>query len=75
MLLGVGTVLGSLALAAAGPLARYAVPLSAGTLIHVAASDLIPEVNEGERWPITATVIGGGLVFVVVAMLMGHHVH
>jgi hypothetical protein len=30
-------------------------------------------VNEGERWPITAMVIGGALVFVVVAMALGHH--
>jgi len=75
VLMGVGTVLGSLALTAVGPVARYAVPLSAGTLIHVAASDLIPEVNEGERWPITTAVIAGGLVFVGLLMMMGPHLH
>jgi len=75
VLLGAGTVLGSLALASAGRLAPYAVPLSAGTLIHVAASDLIPEVNEGESWPITATVIAGGVVFLGLMLLMGPTLH
>ena len=44
-------------------------------MIHVAASDLIPEVNEGERWPITVTVIAGGLVFLVLKLLMGDVLH
>ena len=71
VLMGLGTVLGSVALTAAGPIARYALPFSTGTLIHVAASDLIPEVNEGERWPITIWVIAGGVVFLVLKQLMG----
>lgn len=75
VLLGLGTVLGSIALVVAGPVAKYAIPLSAGTLIHVAASDLIPEVNEGERWPITATVIAGGLVFFLLMLLLGPNLH
>jgi len=75
VLLGVGTIMGSVALSAAGSLAPYAVPISAGTLIHVAASDLIPEVNEGERWPITAMVIGGGLLFLVARLLMANGLH
>jgi ZIP family zinc transporter/zinc and cadmium transporter len=74
-LLGAGTVVGSIALSAAGSFADYAVPISAGTLIHVAASDLIPEVNEGERWPITAMVIGGCLVFLVAKVLMDNALH
>ena len=75
VLLGAGTIIGSVALSAAGSLAPYAVPISAGTLIHVAASDLIPEVNEGERWPITATVIGGALLFLVARLLMSNGLH
>jgi len=75
VLLGVGTIVGSIVLSAAGSLAPYAIPISAGTLIHVAASDLIPEVNEGEGWPITATVIAGGLVFLVLKLLMGDALH
>ena len=73
--LGVGTVIGSLALSAAGSLAPLAVPFSAGVLIHVAASDLIPEVNEGERWPITAMVIGGGVSFLLMNLFLGGHAH
>ena len=75
ILMGVGTIVGSLVLSAAGRLAIYAVPISAGTLIHVAASDLIPEVNEGERWPITATVIAGGVLFLLVNILLGPAIH
>jgi zinc transporter ZupT len=75
VLLGLGTVIGSITLSAMGTWARYAVPISAGTLIHVAASDLIPEVNEGERWPITMTVVAGGLFFLIVKSLMGAHGH
>jgi ZIP family zinc transporter/zinc and cadmium transporter len=74
-LLGLGTIVGSIALSALGPLAEYAVPVSAGTLIHVAASDLIPEVNEGERWPITLAVVLGGISFWSFAALMGGHFH
>jgi len=75
VVMGLGTILGSLVLRAAEPLAPYAVPISAGILIHVAASDLIPEVNEGERWPITTWVVGGGLLFLVLKAAMGPHIH
>jgi len=75
VLLGAGTIIGSLVVSAAGELARYAVPISAGTLIHVAASDLIPEVNEGERWPITATVVAGAALFLTLKVFMGAHLH
>jgi zinc transporter ZupT len=74
-LMGLGTVVGSLVLRALGPLAPYAIPISAGTLIHVAASDLIPEVNEGEGWPITTWVIGGAVLFIVAKVVMGPHLH
>jgi len=70
-LIGLGTVLGSIALTVAAPAARYALPFSTGALIHVAASDLIPEVNEGEGWAITIWVVVGGLAFIVVKHLMG----
>ncbi len=70
-LIGLGTVLGSLALTTAASVASYALPFSTGALLHVAASDLIPEVNERERWGVTIWVIIGGLVFVVVKRLMG----
>ena len=39
-LLGLGTIVGSIALSAAGPLPSYAISISAGTLIDVAASPL-----------------------------------
>lgn len=74
-LLGLGTIAGALALSAAGPLAPYGIPVSAGILIHVAASDLIPEVNKGDRWTVTAMVILGGLAFLLIKGLAGPGVH
>ena len=51
------------------------VPISAGTLIHVAASDLIPEANEGERWPVTLAVVLGGVLCLAATLAFGGHGH
>jgi zinc transporter ZupT len=54
----------------------YALALSAGVTIYVAASDLIPEVNR-EGGPGLAYTVFGGLVFFVIAdwLLSGFGVH
>jgi ZIP family zinc transporter/zinc and cadmium transporter len=68
-----GTSLGILTVAGAvltGAVAQrhlgYALALSAGVTIYVAASDLIPEVNR-EGGPALAWTVFGGLIFFVVA--------
>jgi zinc transporter ZupT len=66
-LLGVLTVLGALATAfVARHHVGYALALSAGVTIYVAASDLIPEVNR-EGGPALAWTVFGGLVLFAVA--------
>jgi zinc transporter ZupT len=64
--LGVLTLVGALAtgLLAQGHVA-YALALSAGVTIYIAASDLIPEVNREENAPGLAYTVFGGLVFFV----------
>jgi len=71
--LGAGAVLGVLTLAGAlltGLFAQahvaYALALSAGVTIYVAASDLIPEVNREDDKPSLAYTVFGGLIFFVV---------
>jgi ZIP family zinc transporter/zinc and cadmium transporter len=76
--LGVLTLAGALgtSLLAAHHVA-YALAVSAGVTIYVAASDLIPEVNREDDAPgLAYTVFGGLLFFVIVdwafAELLGH---
>jgi ZIP family zinc transporter/zinc and cadmium transporter len=44
-------------------LAKYALPLATGVTIHVAASDLIPEVNEVKGVGIPSLVLAGAVAF------------
>jgi ZIP family zinc transporter/zinc and cadmium transporter len=72
--LGVCTLLGALGtgLLAHGH-AGYALALSAGVTIYVAASDLIPEVNREGGPALAWTVFGGLLLFVVADWVLGGH--
>ena len=65
-MLGVLTLLGALltGLFAAAHVA-YALALSAGVTIYVAASDLIPEVNREDDQPALAYTVFGGLLFFI----------
>ena len=70
--LGAGGLLGALTLAGAlltGLFAQahvaYALALSAGVTIYVAASDLIPEVNREDDQPALAYTVFGGLIFFI----------
>jgi zinc transporter ZupT len=76
--LGAGVALGALTMAGAlltSFLAHehvgYALALSAGVTIYVAATDLIPEVNR-ERGALGWTVFAGLLLFVLADWLLGH---
>ena len=72
-LLGVLTIIGAVATALiAEHHGGYALALSAGVTIYVAASDLIPEVNrEGGAAP-AWTVFGGLVLFTLVDWLVGY---
>jgi zinc and cadmium transporter len=63
--LGVATVVGVLTMTLWSGLVRYALPLSAGAALYVAASDLIPAVNEAKGVRVALGVFGGVLLFYV----------
>ena len=62
--LGAATLLGVLLTSVMQAQLRYALPLSAGVTVYVAATDLLPEVNREPGWRAAA------LVFVGVAILL-----
>jgi ZIP family zinc transporter/zinc and cadmium transporter len=71
--LGVMTLLGALLTSLlAESHVGYALALSAGVTIYVAASDLIPEVNREGGPALAWTVFGGLLFFVVADWALGH---
>ncbi len=65
-LLGLSTLLGVLLTSLFAQFVGYALALSAGVTVYVAASDLIPEVNR-ERGPGLAWAVFGGLVLFTLA--------
>jgi zinc and cadmium transporter len=63
-LLGAATLLGVLLTSALQSQLKYALPLSGGVTLYVAATDLLPEVNREPNWRMAA------LVFVGVASML-----
>ncbi|PYU11977.1 MAG: ZIP family magnesium transporter, partial [Acidobacteria bacterium] len=63
-LLGAATLLGVLLTSALQGQLKYALPLSGGVTVYVAATDLLPEVNREPNWRMAL------LVFVGVASLL-----
>src|ERR1700737_2324651 len=57
--LGVATLLGVLLTGLLQAQLRYALPLSAGVTVYVAATDLLPEVNREPGWRTALLVFGG----------------
>jgi ZIP family zinc transporter/zinc and cadmium transporter len=62
--LGLATLVGILIMGVVKGLINYGLPLSAGVTIYVAASDLMPEVNEEPGVRHSLFVFGGILLFV-----------
>jgi ZIP family zinc transporter/zinc and cadmium transporter len=65
-LLGVATLAGVLAFTVAGTGQAYAMPISAGCTLYVAASDLIPEVNRETGIRMALLVFAGMGLFLMV---------
>ena len=61
--LGLATLAGVLTISMWSGLVRYALPFSAGAALYVAASDLIPAVNETKGIKMALWVFGGVLLF------------
>jgi zinc transporter ZupT len=61
--LGLATLAGVLSMGMSKGLVQYGLPVSAGVTIYVAASDLMPEVNEEPGVKLSLCVFGGVLLF------------
>lgn len=71
IILGIATVLGVFAVGISGDMAPYALPISAGTMLYVAASDLIPEVNHAPGVKLAIVVFLGVALFLLLTSLEG----
>jgi ZIP family zinc transporter/zinc and cadmium transporter len=69
-LLGAATIVGVLTMSLWSGLVRFALPLSAGAALYVAASDLIPAVNEAKGIRMALGVFGGVILFFATEMLL-----
>jgi zinc and cadmium transporter len=67
-LLGGSTLLGVLLTSALQGQLKYALPLSGGVTLYVAATDLLPEVNREPNWRLALLVFGG-----VMSLLIMRH--
>jgi ZIP family zinc transporter/zinc and cadmium transporter len=67
-LLGLSTVTGVLAVLVVGS-PSYALAISAGTTLYVAASDLMPEVNRDPGVKLAILVFAGVAMFLVAGQL------
>lgn len=70
--LGIATVVGVLTISLWSGLLRFALPLSAGAALYVAASDLIPAVNDTKGIRMALGVFGGVLLFYVTEEILTH---
>ncbi len=69
--IGFVTLIGTLSILFFKQAAHFALPLSAGVTLYVAASDLIPEVNNGsERTVIPLVVFGGVILYYITEALL-----
>jgi zinc transporter ZupT len=71
IVIAVATLLGVATVSLVRTLAPYTLPISAGVTLYVAASDLIPEVNEKGGY-LTALVVFAGVALYYVTSLMLH---
>jgi len=68
--LGVATLLGVLLTSLLQGQLRYALPLSAGVTVYVAATDLLPEVNREPGWRTALLVFGGVAMLLILQWLV-----
>ena len=69
-LIATATVLGAVCVGFGGNLLQLALPFSTGVMIYVAASDLIPEINEVRGFKIAAMVFVGVALFYLTRLIL-----
>jgi ZIP family zinc transporter/zinc and cadmium transporter len=73
MSLGVSTIIGALAVSfIGGGLVKYALPISTGSLLYVAATDLMPEANRESGVRMAFIVFAGIALFYGIKALVAH---
>jgi zinc transporter ZupT len=70
VLLGAATVLGVLLTGYVAPLQQHGLALSAGVTLYVAASNLVPEVQQDRRWSTALALFAGVGVFYLARALV-----
>src|SRR5262245_658533 len=70
--LGISTLIGVLAVHIIGGSVSYALPISTGSTLYVAATDLMPEVNREKGVKMAFVVFAGMGLFLVVRMIAIH---
>jgi zinc and cadmium transporter len=68
-LLGAATLLGVFLTSALQSQLKYALPLSGGVTVYVAATDLLPEVNKEPNWRMALLVFAGVASFLLLRFL------
>src|SRR5260370_33464891 len=68
-LLGAATVAGVLLTSSLQGQLKYALPLSGGVTLYVAATDLLPEVNREPNWRMALLVFVGGVSLLIMRYL------
>lgn len=70
-IIALSTLLGALLVGVSKDFIAMALPFSTGVMVYVAASDLIPEINEVRGFKIAAMVFVGVALFYVTRLLLG----
>jgi ZIP family zinc transporter/zinc and cadmium transporter len=68
--LGLSTVLGSVLISSFGSIVHYSLPFSAGVTFYVAATDLVPIINESRGLRYSLAFFAGILIFYLADLLL-----
>jgi zinc and cadmium transporter len=75
-IMGLATVLGAVLTGASSILAEYGLALSAGVMLYVGASNLVPEFQQRRGWSVPLAFVGGAASFLaarsVLERVVGH---
>jgi zinc transporter ZupT len=74
-ILALSTILGAVLISLLGHIVRFALPFSAGVTFYIAASDLVPIINERRSIYLSFSFFAGILVFYVTDLLLSTYVH
>ena len=69
-IMGLATVLGAVLTGAFTVLTTHGLALSAGVMLYVGASNLVPEFQHRRGWKVALAFVGGAGAFMVARMLM-----